>query len=100
MILLQLDKAKLERQMALAGFDSYDEVAEEARRHGLKLSPRTIYSMVRGENWSREKLEALCHALKCQPADIVSGWQSKGNGDDLHTHGAPRLAQEQQGAAV
>lgn len=97
MILLQLDKAKLNRRMALANYDGYDAVADAARKRGLKLSSRTIYSMLNGENWSREKLEALCLVLNCQPADIVNGWQSNGGGD-LHTHGAPQPAQELQTA--
>lgn len=93
MIMLKLDKAKLDARVALAKFDGYDDVADAARKRGLKLSSRTIYNMVSGENWSREKLEALCSVLNCQPADIVIGWQSNGGGD-LHTHGAPQLAQE------
>lgn len=81
--------------MAREGFHSYDEVAEEARRQGLKLSPRTIYSMISGDNWSREKLEALCQALKCQPADIVNGWQNS-NGDNRNTHESPQPVKELQ----
>jgi len=98
-VLLKLDKSKLERRMALAGLGSYDQVAEEARRQGLKLSPRTIYGMVNGENWSKEKLEALCQALRCQPADIVDGWKSA-EGSASYTHGSPQLAQELERVAA
>lgn len=98
MILLQLNKAKLEKRMALANYDSYDDVAEAVRKLGKKLSARTIYNMLNGENWSREKLEALCLVLKCQPADIVSGWQSDGAGDNSYTHVAPQPEQELQTA--
>lgn len=96
MILLQLDKAKLDRRMALAHYDSYDAIAEAARKRGKKLSARTIYNMLSGENWSREKLEALCLVLNCQPADIVSGWQSNGDGGDTHTHVTPQSEQERE----
>lgn len=100
MILLKLDRAKLDRQVALAKYDSYDEVADAARERGLKLSSRTIYNMLRGENWSREKLEALCSVLNCQPADIVIGWQSKAEGENTNTHGQPQLAKELETATT
>ena len=95
MILLQLDKQKLEQRMIAAGFENYDDVATVARKNGHKLSARTIYNMVNGENWSREKLEALCQALRCQPADIVIGWRGDTK-DGSHTHASPQLGEELQ----
>jgi DNA-binding Xre family transcriptional regulator len=98
-ILLKLDKQLLEKQMERAGFANYDDVADDARKRGLKLSARTIYNMANGENWSREKLEALCFVLGCQPADIVRGWQSETTeGSMTHTHARPQLAEESQAA--
>lgn len=100
MILLQLNEGKLKRRMALANYDSYDAIAEAARDRGKKLSARTIYNMLSGENWSRDKLETLCLVLNCQPADLVSGWESNGDGDDSHTHGAPQPEKEFQTATL
>lgn len=91
---IQLNKAKLDALLEKRGYSSYQEAGEVAKRQGLPLAWRTIYAMVDGGNWRKESLEALCVLLQCTPADIIDGWN---NGENSHTHEAPRPEEELEG---
>lgn len=93
-MLIRVSKAKLEEALERRGFSSYQEAGEAAKRLGIPIAWRTIYTMVDGGNWRKESLEALCKLLGCTPAEIIEGWESEA----AHTHDAPQPAEVLQAA--
>lgn len=91
---LLIDKECLDRKMKEAGFRSYYELSDDAKRRGINLLVRTIYNIANGGNYSQDKLAALCAALRCVPADLVPGWNG---GKSPNTQVTPQLEQEPQG---
>lgn len=69
--MIRVDAEKLKAVIARRGFSNYEAVAERALGMGIKLGLATIYNIANNENWTRDKLEALCQVVGCDPRDFV-----------------------------
>jgi DNA-binding Xre family transcriptional regulator len=88
---IRVDADKLKEIVKRRGFANFEAVAEEAGRRNLGLGMATIYNIASNNNWTRDKLEALCLVLDCDPRDFI---YFERNGSYVHTHAAPQPAKE------
>lgn len=69
--MIRVDAEKLRELAKRRGLATFEAIAEEAKRRNIKLGVVTIYSIAANENWTRNKLEALCEVLSCDPRDFT-----------------------------
>lgn len=69
--MIRIDAEKLRDISQRRGFSKFEAIAERAKEMGLDLGLATIYNLAANKNWTRDKLQALCQVLECDPRDFI-----------------------------
>ena len=69
--MIRIDGEKLREIVKRRGFSNFKAVAEKAASMDEDLALSTIYSIAGNGNWTRDRLQALCRVLECDPRDFI-----------------------------